>query len=46
MPPTASIVQRTAGVFKSHKAPLTAEELRKAAERVIAQEAAERAAEA
>ena len=39
---TTSVVQRTAGALKSHKPPLTAEELREAAERAIAQEAVER----
>jgi len=37
-----SIVGRTAGVFKSHRRPLTAEELREAAERAMAEESDER----
>jgi AbrB family looped-hinge helix DNA binding protein len=37
-----SVVQRTAGALRSDKPPLTAEELREAAERAIAQEAVER----
>ncbi len=45
MSPTASVAQRTAGVFKSHKAPLSATELREAAERAVAQDAVERTAE-
>jgi AbrB family looped-hinge helix DNA binding protein len=39
---TTSVVERTAGALKSHTLPLTAEELREAAERAIAQEAVER----
>jgi AbrB family looped-hinge helix DNA binding protein len=39
---TTSVVERTAGALKSRKPPLTGEELREAAERAIAQEAAER----
>jgi AbrB family looped-hinge helix DNA binding protein len=42
---TTSVVERTAGALKSHTLPLTAEELREAAERAIAQEAVERAEE-
>jgi len=38
-----SVVGRTAGALKGRKPPLTAEELREAAERTIAQEAVERA---
>lgn len=37
-----SMVARTAGAAKSHEPPLTAEELREAAERAIAEEAVER----
>ena len=40
-----SIVARSAGAFKSDKPPLTAEELREAAERAIAAEAVERMSE-
>ena len=40
-----SIVARTAGYFKSHRPPLTAEELREAAERTIAEESVERVGE-
>lgn len=39
---TTSVVERTAGALKSRKPPLTAEELREAAERAIAHEAAGR----
>ena len=39
---TTSVVERTAGALKSRKPPLTAEELREAAERAIAHETAER----
>lgn len=42
---TTSVVERTAGTLKSRKPPLTAEELREAAERAIAQEAVERTEE-
>jgi AbrB family looped-hinge helix DNA binding protein len=38
----SSVVERTAGALKSRKPALTAEELREAAERAIAQEAVER----
>jgi len=37
-----SVVERTAGALKSRKPPLTAEELREAAERTIASDAVER----
>jgi hypothetical protein len=37
-----SVVARSAGAFKSEEPPLTAEELREAAERAIAEEAVER----
>ena len=40
--PRKSVVERTAGALKSQEPPLTAEELREAAERVIAEEAIER----
>jgi len=40
--PTASIVERTAGMFASQRPPETAEQLRQAAERAISQEAIER----
>jgi len=39
---TTSVVERTASALKSRKPPLTAEELREAAERAIAHETAER----
>jgi antitoxin PrlF len=39
---TESVVARTAGMLKSESAPLSAEELRKAAEGAIADEATER----
>jgi AbrB family looped-hinge helix DNA binding protein len=42
---TASVVQRTAGAFKSRKPPLTAEQLRESAEQAISEETAERAGE-
>ena len=41
----AGVVERTAGALKSHKAPLSAEELRVAAETAIAKEAVERSGE-
>ena len=37
-----SVVARTAGIFKTSAPPLTAEELREAAERAIAEDAMER----
>jgi hypothetical protein len=37
-----SVVERTAGALKSHKPPLTPEELRVAAEKAMAQEAIDR----
>ncbi|MDO8691060.1 MAG: AbrB/MazE/SpoVT family DNA-binding domain-containing protein [Dehalococcoidia bacterium] len=37
-----SVVTRTAGIFKTSQPPLTAEELREAAERVIAEDVTER----
>ena len=37
------VVQRTAGALKSHKPPLTVEQLREAAERAIAEESVKRA---
>lgn len=37
-----SVVAQTAGAFKSHKPPLTAEELRELAERAIAEDVMER----
>ena len=37
-----SVAERTAGIFKTNKPPLTAEELREAAERAIADEAVSR----
>jgi antitoxin PrlF len=43
--PGGSVVERTAGAFRSHKPPLSAEELRETAERAIAEEAVERAEE-
>ena len=39
---TVSAVARTAGMLKSERAPLSAEELRQAAEQAIADEASER----
>jgi AbrB family looped-hinge helix DNA binding protein len=42
---TGSVVERTAGAFRARRAPLTAEELRQAAERAMAEEAVERMAE-
>ena len=39
---TVSVVERTAGAFKSHKPPLTAEQLRESAERAMAEEAVHR----
>jgi len=42
---TGSVVERTAGAFRTRGAPLTAEELREAAERAMAEEAVERTAE-
>jgi AbrB family looped-hinge helix DNA binding protein len=38
-----SVIERTAGILKSHRPPLSAEQLREAAEAAIAQEAVERA---
>ena len=40
-----SVVEQTAGILKSNRPPLSAEQLREAAEEAIAQEAVERAAE-
>lgn len=40
--PTASIVERTAGAIKAKKPPASAEELREASERAIAEEVVER----
>jgi len=40
--PTASIVERTAGAIKVKKPPASAEELREASERAIAEEVVER----
>ena len=37
-----SVVARTAGIFRSHEAPLTAEELREIAEEAIAEDVVER----
>ncbi len=37
-----SVVDRTAGIFKTSQPPLTAEELRESAERAIAEDVAER----
>lgn len=42
---TGSVVQATAGVFKSRKRPLSAEELRESAEQAMAEEALERTEE-
>ena len=39
---TGSVVERTAGAFRTRKPALTAEELREAAERAMAEEADER----
>lgn len=39
---TGSVVARTAGILRTNKPPLSAEELRKVAEESIAQEAVER----
>ena len=39
---TGSVVERTAGVFKSHSPPSTAEELREIAEKAIAADVVER----
>ena len=39
---TGSVVETTSGILKSHKRPLTAEELRAAAEQAMAEEALER----
>jgi hypothetical protein len=39
---TGSVVATTAGILKSHERPLTAEELRAAAEKAMAEEAMER----
>lgn len=43
--PSTSVVQRTAGAFKTDRLPLTAEELRVAAERATGEEAAQRMGE-
>ena len=40
---TGSVVERTAGAFRTRRPALTAEELREAAERAMAEEADERA---
>ena len=40
---TGSVVQRTAGALKSRRPPLTAKQLREAAERAVSEEAVERA---
>lgn len=42
---TGSVVQRTAGALKSHRPPLTAEQLRESAERAVAKEAVQRMGE-
>jgi len=42
---SGSVVARTAGILKSARPPLTAEELRDAGEQAIAEDAAERAGE-
>ena len=39
---SASVTERTAGIFKSHERPLSAEELRAAAEEAIAEDAVRR----
>ena len=39
---TGSVVERTAGALRSHRPPLSARQLRRAAEEAIAEEAAER----
>jgi hypothetical protein len=43
--PTSPVMQRTAGALKSHKPPLTAEQLRESAERAMAEEAVHRMGE-
>jgi AbrB family looped-hinge helix DNA binding protein len=44
--PRGSVALRTAGMFKTNEPPLSAEELRAAAEQAIAEEAVERASDA
>jgi antitoxin PrlF len=42
---TGSVVQRTAGALRSRRRPLTAKQLREAAERALAEEAVDRVGE-